>query len=537
MFEREAGKDTVRAVAGANIPTAWQMRAVHLGEVPLLVAAFNAPDRLIEGSVLTQAQRERSAPLKVCCGVLPDPVDPIYVLMLLAPADPVEASAVAIALDAMRHMLGASAALAAGNAERSRTLAAIHRAKIEWEQTGDALPEIVGLLDQRGRIVRVNRALERWNLGAVRSAMRADLHAVLHGSCNDADCGLRAALARAWQEYTEQHSASFEYADPKTDLEFIIDLRQVTVELGASADAPWHRVAFVVSNVTELRRTERRLMELNRTLEERVQERTTEITGINRMLREEVSRRGDAERSLLGSQTELQALSERLMSAQEAERTRIAQDLHDSIGQSLSAIKYSLERAQVLTRRQETREAADVVEGAVQRVQRVIDDIRGISMNLRPALLDDLGAASAVRWLCREWHDVYSDIALDTDIAVADTEIPQVLGTSVFRAVQESLNNVARHAGARRVSVSMRVEEGTLSVTVSDDGSGFAINGDVRRLVERPGLKGLRGLRERAEQSGGRCHVASSPGRGTTVRLEWPVAQGRAAQEASALLN
>jgi signal transduction histidine kinase len=535
VFERESHKDTVRAVAGANIPATWQMRAVHLAEVPFLEQALRWPEELVKG--LAHQGARRGVPLQAICTAIPDPVEPLYVILFLAPDEPAEAENREIAIGAVRHILSASAAIADGHAARARTLAAIHHAKVEWELTADALPEVVGLLDRRGRVVRVSRALERWGLGDVRAAIGRDLHAVLHPDCAAEDCALRAAVANAWPEFNLASFASFEHSDTVLGLDLVVAFKPASPAMAVPPGGPWHRVAFSVTNVTSLRRAERELTVLNRTLEQRVAERTAEITESNRALRDEIARRGEAERSLRSSQLELQGLSERLMSAQEEERKRIAQDLHDSVGQSLSAIKYSLERAQVLARRQETKDAAEAVEAAVTRVQRVMDDVRGISMNLRPALLDDLGAASAVRWLCREWHDVYNDIAIDTDISVTDTEIPPLLGTSVFRAVQESLNNVARHAGARRVQVRMRLEDGTLSVTVADDGTGFAINGDVRRLVERPGLQGLRGLRERAEQTGGRCQVASAPGRGTTVCLEWPVAPGLAAREANVRLN
>jgi signal transduction histidine kinase len=535
VFEREPLNDVVRAVAGANIPSAWQMRAVHLGEVPLLEEALRRPESLIKGPA---HQARRSGPaMQAICAAIPDPVEPLYMILFLAPDDAADAENREIAVAAVRHLLGASAAIANGNAERSRTLAAIHHAKVEWELTADALAEVVGLLDGRGRIVRISRALERWGLGDVRTAIGRNLHDVLHPDCAAGDCALRTSLAHAWPEFNAASFASFEYADAVLGLDLIVAFQPASPSMGAFASAPWRRVAFAVTNVTSLRRAERDLTALNRTLEQRVAERTAEITATNRALRDEVARRDEAERSLRSSQLELQALSERLMSAQEEERKRIAQDLHDSVGQSLSAIKYSLERAQVLARRDEIKEAADGLEAAVARVQRVMDDVRGISMNLRPALLDDLGAASAVRWLCREWHDVYHDIDIEADIDVSDTEIPPALGTTVFRSVQESLNNVARHASAHRVQVRMRLEAGTLSVTVVDDGSGFSINGDVRRLAERPGLQGLRGLRERAERTGGRCEVASEPGRGTTVCLEWPVAPGQAAREANVRLN
>ena len=542
IFEREPGGDTVRAVAGANIPPAWQMRAVNLRDVPLLDEAFRNPEQLVQRAAVHRGLAASDdvlpvGPLQAIGGAVPDPVEALYVVLFLASPDPSESELREIAIETTRRLLSASARLASGDAERARVLSAIYQAKVEWERTADGLPELVGLIDRRGRVMRVNRALERWSLGDVKEAIGRDLHLVLHRGCIDPGCALATSIAAATNGLEQSAAASFELADSLLDLDLVVDIKVAHDPLGATTAPGWKRAAFVVSNVTSLRRAERELTTLNRTLEQRVAARTAELSTTNRALRDEVARRRTAQESLRASERELEGLSERLMTAQEEERKRIAQDLHDSVGQSLSAIKYSLERAQVLARRQELEDAATVVESAVTRVQRVMDEVRSISMNLRPALLDDLGAASAVRCLCREWHDVYHEITMDTDIAVMDNDIPAMLGTNVFRAVQESLNNVARHAGAHRVLVSMRLEEGTLAVTVKDDGSGFAINGDVRRLVERPELRGLRGLRERAERSGGRCHVASAPGRGTTVRLEWPIAAGQAAREANARIN
>ena len=538
VFEREPNLDTLRAVAGANIPEAWQMRAVHLHEVPIIGEALREPARVVQSAAKRRATSTPSAPgaMQAFCGAVPDPVAPVYVLLFLAPPVAQEQELRQVAVETTRRMLGVSAALTAGDAERSRTLSAIYHAKIEWERTADALPEVVGLLDRRRRIVRVNRSLERWMLGTVQDSLGHDLHAVLHPSCGDANCPFRAQLDRAIDALEQQDETKFELSDPMLGLDLAFEFRIASDPSGAPS-RPWQRVAFVVSNVTSLRHVERNLKNLNQTLENRVGERTAELTATNRALRDEVARRRDAEESLRSSQRELEGLSERLMTAQEEERKRIAQDLHDSVGQSLSAIKYSLERAQVLARRQDTKGAADVVESAVERVQRVMEEVRGISMNLRPAILDDLGAASAVKSLCRDWHEVYGEIAIDALIDVEDGDIPPMLGTNVYRAVQESLNNVARHAGAHRVQVGMRLEDGTLLVTVQDDGSGFAINGDVRRLIDRPELRGLRGLRERTERSGGRCMVSSAPGRGTLVRLEWPVITGTAARQANASLN
>jgi signal transduction histidine kinase len=529
VFERDEDKDTLRAVAGANIPDAWQMRAVHLGEVPMLGKALEAPRQLACGAAGTGRE--------AICGAVPDRSAPVYVLMFIAPIDPAEREFRELAIEAARHLLSVAAAGAVGGSARSRTASAIHHAKVEWEKAADALSELVGLVDRRQRVVRVNRALERWSLGDVREALGRDLHQMLHPNCPGAGCELHARLGEAFEELAASGGARVDLTDPVLGLDLIVELSAASNHYDPQGEQPWQRAAFVVSDVTALHAARRELANLNQSLEQRVADRTLEITGINRALRKEVARRAEAERSLRTSQAELETLSAQLMNAQEEERRRIAQDLHDSIGQSLSAIKYSLERAQVLARRQDLKAAGEVVESAVQRVQRAIDELRGIAMNLRPAQLDDLGAASAVRWLCREWHEVYADIAIDTDIAIDDTQVPPMLATNVFRTVQESLNNVARHAAAHRVQVVVRLDSGTLTVTVRDDGNGFSEGGNGQRAIAHQGLGGLTGLRERAERTGGRCNISSTPGQGTTVRVEWPVAPGLAAREANAWVN
>ena len=537
VFEREPRKGTIRAVVGANMPSSWQMRAVRLTEFPLLERALRPPYALVSGSAVSRERWGALVTQRAICAAIPDPVEPQYALMFLGPTNPGDTEACETALEVVRHLLSASAVLANGDATRPRTLAAIHHAKIEWEQMADALPEVVGLLDRRGRVVRIGRGLERWGLGNISTAIGQDLHAILHPACSAADCLLHGAITMAWRKFGTPASAKFECSDPVLGMDLEFDLQPVAQLAGSTSAPPWHRVAFTVANVTSLRRAERELTALNQTLEQRVEDRTTQITESNLALKKEVARRREVERSLRKSKVDLQGLSERLMSAQEEERKRIAQDLHDTIGQSLSAVKYSLERAQELGRRNEPANVDETLTAAIRRVQRVLDEVRGISMNLRPALLDDLGAASAVRWLCREWHDVYRDIAVEADIEVADTEIPPMLGTSVFRSVQELLNNVARHAAAQSVYVRMRLESGLLSVSVADDGAGFAVGGEGRSRSGQPGPQGLRGLLERAGQTGGRCQVESAPGRGTTVRLEWPIAPGLAAREANVIMN
>ena len=545
FFERDPRADTVRAVVGVNIPGAWYMRAVHTADIPLIAEAVRRPGQVVRSAVVRGVREDvpphtvDAHPTEALCAAIPDSSDdePLHLLMFITPATPGEEPTRELAMSTVRYLLGATASLAAGDASRAQMLSAIHHAKIEWQNVIDALPDIVGLVDRRRRIVRISRALERWSLGDVRFALGSDLHAALHPNCGGSGCPLHAAIESAWRDLSAETPTRFELPDATLGRHLSVELLAAPEPPTADASAQVARVAFIVSDVTTLRRAQRALTDLNQTLEKRVVERTEQLTIANGALRAEVARRHEVERSLRASQDELQALSERLMNAQEEERKRIAQDLHDSVGQSLSAIKYSVERARALLPRAELDVAEEVLETAVEWVKRLIDDVRCISMNLRPAQLDHLGAASAVQWLCRQWRDVYQNVEVGTDIAVSDSDIPQALSISVFRAVQESLNNVARHSGAQRVQVSIRLDDGTLKVVVQDDGTGFTAAGDALLRSEAIGPRGLRGLRERAERTGGRCDIASAPGRGTRVQLEWPLAAGLAAREANAWLN
>jgi signal transduction histidine kinase len=536
LFERDShDPEMVRVIAGVSVPAIWRARGIPLAELPFAAEALHAPERIVEGATCLPDELNSSADhelMQVICGAVPGSYETFHAVAVLGRFTSDILSRVA-AVDAVRRMLAWGPARV--GTKRARVLGAIVEAKQEWERTADALPELVGLVDRSRRVLRINRALERWSLGAVQDAIGRDVHRVLHPNCSQGHCDLNLLLEGAFEKLAGAPTATFELADPVCDMDLVVVLNTAADSTARGSTDDWKSAALIVSNVTSLRRAERELKLLNRALEQRVADRTARLTGINRALREEIARRRTAEESLRESKVELEALSDRLVTAQEEERKRIAQDLHDSVGQAMSAIKYSLERASLLVRRDETDQAVHVVDNAIERTQGVIDEVRAISMNLRPAALDDLGAVSAIRSFCRDWREVYNTVVVKADIAVTDQDIPTAIVTNVYRAVQESLNNVARHAHAQRVWVSMRIASGKLVVKIRDDGVGF--NVDAREGLGRPALLGLRGLQERTERSGGCCKVTSAPGKGTTVRLEWPIAVGRAAWDANARLN
>jgi signal transduction histidine kinase len=410
--------------------------------------------------------------------------------------------------------------------------AAIARAKHEWECTADALPDLVCLLDGRGRVVRANRVVERWALGSVAEVIGRSVHELLHPHCEARSCALNDSLRDGWSKLRDGSGCEFEVWDSALERALQITLRPMppnTAVMGATNET---LAVMVVADITPLHLAQEALRSMNAGLEAHVRSRTLELADANRDLQNEVIRRETAEEALRASRNDLALLSNQLMVAQEIERRRIARELHDSVGQALTAIKYALERGMELARQGRLPNAQPVLRRAIAGLQNASEEIRAIAMNLRPSMLDDLGAASAVAWFCREFSENYPLIELQTEMGVSDGDIPQRLSTAVFRSVQELLNNVAKHAQARHAVVWMSRDESHLMLEVRDDGVGIeqAHSGNSLRVGH-----GIRNLRERAKMTGGQLTLSSgATGNGTRARVEWRLKPEEAAVESAA---
>jgi signal transduction histidine kinase len=423
--------------------------------------------------------------------------------------------------------LTARAPLALRDRERR---AAIERAKQEWECTADALTAMVCLVNIDGIVLRANRVVEHWGLGSVSDVIGKPAHTVLHPACSDLCCALARGLQEALPKLHRGETQEFEFYSPAKDqtLQFMLrPMRAADDEIAPPRDT---RSVLVVTDVSALRRAQQALENVNLNLESRVRLRTRELGDSNRVLRSEVARREHAEQELRASRNDLALLSEQLIQAQEVERRRIAVELHDSVGQSLSAIKYTLERAIIMVQRPELGSPESVLTLAVQRIHESADSIRAISMNLRPQMLDNLGAASATSWFCRGFAEVYPTLTVRTEISAQNDEIPKRISTHLYRCLQELLNNVAKHAEAKTVWILLEREGPVLSLEVRDDGIGMS--DDARDPALQQG-SGIRNLRERAELSGGQFSVSSVAGRGTSARIEWRLGDDEPSDERS----
>jgi signal transduction histidine kinase len=398
--------------------------------------------------------------------------------------------------------------------------AAIQKAKLEWECTADALSALVCLLNGQGLVLRANRVIEHWGLGTVGGVIGQNAHAVLHPACRNARCEVARGIADANTKLGNGVSHEFEYHSLPADQTFRVTLQPMRA--GAASGAPRDsRTVMVVTDVSLLRRTQLALQNANLNLESRVRVRTRELNEANRDLRNEVARRERAEQELRASRNDLALLSEQLIQAQELERRRIALELHDSVGQSLSAIKYTLERAIIMMQRGTVGNPESALVLAVQQIHETADGIRAISMNLRPRILDSLGAASAASWFCREFGEIYPSLHVCTDITAQNEDIPQRIATHLFRCIQELLNNVAKHARAHNVWIVLKRNGDVLSLLVRDDGVGLPERVDD---PTRRGGSGIRNLRERAEMTGGVFAVTAAFDGGTAVRITWALA-------------
>jgi signal transduction histidine kinase len=215
--------------------------------------------------------------------------------------------------------------------------------------------------------------------------------------------------------------------------------------------------------------------------------------------------------------SELQHLSAKLITAQEEERRSIARELHDEVGQVLTALKVELAVAQRTI--EASGGAFQLLEDARSITEGAIATVRDLSHLLHPALLDDLGLPAAVEWYLRSFgrrHDIRAEVLHDR----MEERLTPEIETSAYRIVQEALTNIAKHARATACRVYLQRLPHTVLITIEDNGAGFD-PGDVQRPGGAGGL-GLIGIRERASQLRGTVRLESAPGKGTRLTVELP---------------
>ena len=251
-----------------------------------------------------------------------------------------------------------------------------------------------------------------------------------------------------------------------------------------------------------------------------VEQRTAELTVANERLRFEITERLQAEETLKESHKQVRQLSQQLLRAQELERKRISMELHDSLGQALNVMKL---RIRLLEKGMDQCQGAarEDCEGLLEYLDEVIEDVRRLSRDLSPAILEDLGLTAALRWLVSDFRKIQA-VQVSSDIEEIDDLFPEDRSITIYRVVQEALANVMKHAQAEKVSIRIRRTDGEVNFTVEDDGKGFDPAEESQKDAPGRGV-GLLTMSERVRVMGGDFTLRSRIGEGTHIGFSIPV--------------
>jgi len=262
---------------------------------------------------------------------------------------------------------------------------------------------------------------------------------------------------------------------------------------------------------SQLRNAHEQLADRARQLEDLVRKRTAKLVHSNEQLRREMSERERAERAR-------EALRRQLIRAQEEERRRIARELHDQMGQELTALNLGLKSL--------SKAAPEKFKDAVRSLQdlatQTARDLRRVALELRPSTLDELGLVKAVGSLAETWS---ARCGIEADVEssqYAGTGVSSEVETTLYRIIQEALNNIAKHSGAKHASIILHRAPGHAELLIEDDGSGFDTTKPCPAANEKGGL-GLSGIQERLSLLGGSLNVESAPQQGTTIVVRIPI--------------
>ncbi|MCR4310787.1 MAG: PAS domain-containing sensor histidine kinase [Deltaproteobacteria bacterium] len=275
-----------------------------------------------------------------------------------------------------------------------------------------------------------------------------------------------------------------------------------------------------IRDITARHQAEVALVNFSKELEKRVDERTSALLTANRLMKKMLDEGKRAEEKLTKSRERLRNLSGRLQSLLEEERTRISREIHDELGQALTALKLELSLIRRSLVSDGLAERSAKVHEIERSVNRIIRTVRKIATELRPGILDELGVAAAIEWVAKDFQNrtgIGCKVTIKGVGKVSDT----VRATAIFRIVQEALTNVMRHAAASQVNVGLEKKDHTLIVEVRDNGTGIKEG----RIFDSKSF-GLTGIRERALLLGGEAEISGKPGKGTLVRVILPIGEG-----------
>ena len=280
---------------------------------------------------------------------------------------------------------------------------------------------------------------------------------------------------------------------------------------------------IVASDITRTIDYERYLESAMNRLEEEVSKRTKDLNATINTLENEIAERKRMGDALSISRERLKNMSRRILDVLEADRRTVSKELHDSIGASLAAIKFSLEEKE-MQREQNHGRLDESLDQEIAYLLATIKETKRISANLRPTTLDDLGLMATIQWYLRQFQRLYGNIRVEYQTDIAEKDVPEAMKIIIYRIIQEGLSNAEKHSEGSSIRLQMGFSDGnrSISLLVEDDGRGFDVE-DV--LSEKDPLSGygLTAMRERCEIFGGSFHIESHLEQGTRINAILPI--------------
>src|SRR5512140_2773770 len=399
----------------------------------------------------------------------------------------------------------------AGIAERKRIEDALKASEIRYRRLFETAKDGILILDaDTGRITDANPFLQKF-LGYSRAELLGKMLWEI-GPFKDIAASRGAVRRLQKKEYIRYDNLPLETKGRRRrHVEFVSNVYR---ENGAKV------IQCNIRDITARHQAEEALANFSRELEKRVDERTAELLTANKLLKKMLDEGKRAEETISKSRERLRNLSARLQSLLEEERTRISREIHDELGQSLTALKLELSSIRRSLATDGLVERSAKVHETERTVSRIIRTVQKIATDLRPGILDELGVAAAIEWVAKDFQK-RTGISCTVSIRGAEKIASTAHATAVFRIVQEALTNVMRHAAASQVDVNLERTDDTLIVEVRDNGIGIR----EERIFDAKSL-GITGIRERVLLLGGEAVISGKPGEGTLVRVTLPIEEG-----------
>ena len=374
-------------------------------------------------------------------------------------------------------------------------------------------PQITIGLDRETNLLCVNRDLAGTGFDRVTAEASGPLHALLHPDCSG-ECRFNRLFRKAWSSLMRgRGSVEWEIDDAVQDKRLRINLSRPPITNATALERRRWAAWAIITDITEIRREYELLLVGNKELLRRVDELEGVVADNNG--------KDETANASVTSERALHELSSKILAAQEQERRRIASDLHDGVAQTLGVVKYSVESRIAQLERDNPGLDLRQFESVIDQIREAVDDIRKISRNLSPSVLDEFGICVAIDMLCRDFESEVPAINIDCRACVDEIGLPEIVKVAIYRVVQEALNNIQKYASARQVEVAVAAGDDELSLLIRDDGEGFDAAEVLLGSDQQRGM-GLVSMKERVEVTGGTFQLESSPGQGTAIAATWP---------------